>query len=187
MKHPCLPQTMTTDNLAEWIKSNNVEVIPHVERTNLDEEAVHELANKSSLASRALDRLEEIKKKFNEVIKEGTPGTDDEGNPNEPYTVTIPPTKGTKVLKANRHYADQQIENGYSEENIPLHMIPYPEESKFIAVDLLGNVWPEFNKEMSADDINKYKPLLREDKPKKEKKQKSFMEEPPVDSSSLDL
>jgi len=184
-KHLCLPQTMTTGNLAEWIKANATEVIEHVEKTELDEDQVHELEKKSSLASRAIDRLEIIKKEFMEVLTEGTP--DEE----EPVDITINPTKGFKILKANRAFADKQLEQGFTELAVPLYMIPYPEESEMVAVDIEGNHWPEFTKEMTSDQINQHKPMLkREKKEKKVKAQTSFIDEEDEDeptAAGLDL
>lgn len=181
MKHPCIPTTLTPESLAKWITDNSVETIVHIEKTDLSEEARLELQEKSSLASRAMDRLEDIKKAFNDYIKEGTPGVDDDGVPNEPVTITIPPTKGMKALKANRHFADQQIENGYTEESINIYMIPYPEESKMVGIDIEGCEWPEKTREMSTEEINKHKPMLKKEKIKKDS---SFLEE---STSDLEL
>ena len=183
MKHPAIPSNLTPENLAEWIKSNAAEVIEHVEKTELEEEQVHELEKKSSLASRAIDRLETIKKEFMETLKEGTP--DEE----MPVDITIPPTKGLKILKANRAFADKQLENGFLEENIPLYMIPYPEDSLMVAFDIEGNEWPEFTKEMTTEQINKHKPMLKKDKKReKAKNQTSFLsEEEEEDDQPIEL
>lgn len=179
-KHPGLPSTLTPENLADWIKTNAIEVIEHVEKTELDEDQVHELEKKSSLASRALDRLDAIKNDFMETLKEGTP--DEE----TPMDFTIPPTRGTKIIKANRAFADKQLEQGFQEENIPLYIIPYPEESQMVAFDITGNEWPEFTKDMTSEQINQHKPMLK--KEKKQKNQTSFLDqEDAEDQSTLDL
>lgn len=177
MKHPCLPSTMTPENLASWIKDNADEVIDHIEKTPLEEEQTHELQSQSSLASRAMDRLEAIKKEFNDVIKEGTPDIE------MPYDITIPPTKGMKILKANRAFADRQLENGMKETPVQLYKIPYPEESLMVAVDIEGNEWPDFTKEMTNAEVNKHKPMLKRDK-KPKKSQSSFIDEDEDDSAT---
>jgi hypothetical protein len=173
-KHPCLPEkTMTPENLAEWIKENADDDFVHIEKIEIDDDKKSELEHKSSAASRAIDRLEAVKKDFMDIIKEGTP--DEE----EPFDITIPPTKGMKILKANRAFADKQIENGFEEVNHQLYRIPYPEEGLMVAVDIEGFEWPEFTNEMTTDQVNKFKPMLRKEKKEKpEGKQVNFMDEP---------
>jgi hypothetical protein len=182
MKHRSLPQTMTPENLAQWIKENAAETFEHTEKIDLEEDVVHELERQSSLASRAIDRLEKLKKSFVDTIKNGTP------SPDNPVDFTIYPTKGTNVLKANREFADKQLEQGYKEEITSIYMIPYPEDSLMVAVDIQGFEWPEYTKEMTIEQINKHKPILRVDKKKKEDNgQMSFMSDGPTDESDLDL
>ena len=177
MKHQALPQTMTPEALAEWIKNNHDgDIVNHIEKTELDEQMVKELEHKSSLASRAIDRLEAVKKEFMDILTNGTP------NEEEPFDVTIPPTKGLKILKANREFADKQLENGYSEETIPLYMIPYPEESQMLAFDIEGNEWPEYTKDMTDDQVNKHKPMLKKSKKQKEV---NFLDEPAQEELDL--
>ena len=175
-KHRSVPQTMTPEMLAQWIKDNAKETVEHVEKVELDEETVHDLEKKSSLASRAIDRLEDIKKTFMDVLKDGTPDRD------MPYDVTIPPTAGLKILKANRAFADKQLEQGFREDNTTVYMIPYPEDSLMVGVDIEGYEWPQYTRQMTIEEINQNKPMLRKEKPKKEKKsvvkdEDSFMEE----------
>jgi len=180
MLHPCLPSTFTPEKLAGWITDNAIEVLDHIEKIELETEQIHELESKSSLASRAIDRLEKIKKDFMDILTEGTP---DEENP---VDIIIYPTKGFKILKANRAFADKQLEQGFQEEVIPLYIIPYPEDSQMVAVDIVGNEWPEFTKDMTSEQINQHKPMLKKDK--KVKKQTSFLDQEDDDEqSTLDL
>lgn len=181
-KHPSLPKTLTPEMLGQWIVENAIETLDHVEKINLDEEQVHELEKKSSLASRAIDRLEEIKKTFMDVLKDGTPDRE------MPFDVTVPPTAGLKILKANRAFADKQLEQGYREEVTTLYMIPYPEDSLMVAVDITGEEWPDFGKQMSIEQINQHKPMLKKPKEKKAKsEQTSFLEEEEETTTDLDL
>lgn len=188
--HRCLPQTLTPENLAKWITDNGKNEFTHIEKTDLDEEAIHELERKSSMASRAIDDLEDLKKQFMTYLKEGTPPIGGDGpNSHEhgPLDITIPPTKGLKELKANRQFADKQLKAGHSEDEIQIWFIPYPEDDLMVAVDIEGNEWPEYTRRMSIEEINGNKPLLRETKPKgKKKAEESFMDES-ADASSLDL
>lgn len=186
MKHPCIPVTLTVENRAQWIKDNAIETIEHIEKTELDEEQIIELQAKSSLASRGLDRLEEVKKEFLDYLKEGTPAMDGDY---QPIAITIPPTKGTKALKANRAFADKQLENGFKEENVTIYIIPFPEDSLMVALDIEGNEWPQFTKDMTMDQINQHKPMLKRDKKEKveKKKEDNFMEDEEEEISSEDL
>lgn len=170
--HRCLPQSLTPENLAKWIKENAVEEIQRLEKVDFGEDETHELEKQSSLASRAIDRLEELKKEFMDYIKDGTPGMDGEL---QPVDLTIHPTKGMKALKANRAFADRQLEQGFKEDITTVYMIPYPEDSLMVGVDIEGKEWERYLKEMTIEQINQHKPILRVEK--KAKKTGSFMEE----------
>jgi len=176
MKHECLPTGKTPENLAVWIMENNAGEIQHIEKTPLGPEKIAELEHTSSLASRAIDRLETIKKEFMEVL---TGGTNDEETP---YDTTIPPTKGLKILKANRAFADKQIEQEFSEETITLYLIPWTSMNIMVATDIEGFEWPEYTKPMTQEQINSYVPIVKVPKKKKEK-QLSFIEDGPTDDA----
>lgn len=160
IKHPCVPVTLTPEALADWIQTQKVDVRNHVEEIPLTEDEIVELEHSSSLASRAMDRLTEVKKYFEAYLKKGTP-FDKATEQNKPMTVTIPPTKGMDALKANREYADKQIALGHKQDVTALYLIPYPEHSRMIMVNIVGVEWPEYSRDMSADEINQYKPLLK--------------------------
>lgn len=160
MRHESIPATLTAENLAKWILDNNDRTFQHVEKTDLDEETIHELEKKSSLASRAIDRLEAVKDQFMEVLKGGTP------DPDVPFDISIPPTKGLKVLEANRKFADTQLEQGYSENTIDIYMIPNPEASRMVAVDIEG----------TEEEHKKYGKLFTKEKKQKGKTEKEVQE-----------
>lgn len=159
-RHDCLPQTMTPENLADWIKSNKVEVVNHIEKFPLTEEEIAEFQRSSSVASRQIDKLKDTKKYFTTLVDKGTPysiSIDD----HTPVSVTIPPTKGIKVLEANRKYADDQIEKGYKEEITTIYLIPWPEYEKMVAVDIEGYEWQKYSRTMSKDEVRQHgKPIL---------------------------
>lgn len=181
MLHRCVPQTLTPENLAQWIQDNATEKIVHVEKTELDEEETHKLEKESSLASRAIDRLEDIKKKFMEILTEGTLSLED------PMDVTIPPTKGLKILKYNRQFADRQLEQGFREDNIDVFMIPYPEDSLMVGVTIEGVEYGGYTKEMTIDQINQHKPMLKKEKKVRKPESDSFMEDETTSALELDL
>lgn len=163
IKHPCVPQTLTPELLADWIQTQKVDQQNHVEEIPLTEEEIIEFEHTSSLASRAIDKLMEVKKHFDNALKKGTP-YDRATEQHRPLTVQIPPSKGLDALKANREFADKQIVEGVKKEITALYMIPYPEQSKMIMVNIVGVEWPEYSRDMTADEINQYKPLLRASK-----------------------
>lgn len=163
MRHHSLPMTMTPEQLADYIRSNRVDTVNHVEKINLTDGEKAKLAMESSLASRAIVRLENLLKEFTTIIKKGTPWDMNVGEDGDhrPITFTIPPSKGLEKLKANRLFADDQIEKGYREEITPIYFIPYPEFDKMVAVDIEGNEWSNYSRYMSKDEIRQHgKPIL---------------------------
>lgn len=152
--HMALPQMMTPENLAIWIKENQVEQFEHVDEIPLTQDEITELEHKSSLASRAIDDLDDLDKSFKKMLKEGAEG---------PVDFTIPPTKGTKALKANREFADDKIKAGVNEEKTMIYGIPYPEEKKVLFFDIEGHRFISRDRDMNDNQVEKYdKPLLRE-------------------------
>lgn len=163
MRHHSLPMTMTPEQLADYIRSNRVDTVNHVEKINLTDGEKAKLAMESSLASRAIVRLENLLKEFTTIIKKGTPWDMNVGEDGDhrPITFTIPPSKGLEKLKANRLFADDQIEKGYREEITPIYFIPYPEYEKMVAVDIEGNEWSNYSRQMSKDEVRQHgKPIL---------------------------
>jgi hypothetical protein len=194
--HYCVPDTLTPEKLARWINDCMIgEKIIHIEKIELDEDIIHELERKSSLASRAIDRLEAVKKEFMAYLKDGTPSevpaelTEDPQR--QPVSITIPPTAGLKVLKANRAYADKQIENGFKEETTEVYLIPHPESSMFFGLTIEGEEAAngQYNREMTIEEVNQHMPMLKVPKDKKKKKDKGQMDlmSEPVSESDLDL
>lgn len=178
--HLSLPQKMTPENLAQWITENSIEQRTHDDKFELTRDEIQNLEHSSSVASRAIDRLEQLKETFNNALKDGNGIVDEAGEVIEgstgPVSFTIPPTKGLKILKANREFADSQIESGVRLEPTELYGIPYPETEKIVFVDIEGNHFDQYDYNMNPDQIEKYaRPLLtaaagsEEKKAKKEK------------------
>jgi hypothetical protein len=181
MRHASIPQSLTPENLATWILDNKDSTFQHIEKTELTEETVRDYEHKSSLASRAIDRLNEVKNTFMETLKNGTPDLD------KPVDVTIPPTKGLKVLTANREFADKQLEQGFSEELIDIYMVADPENSRMIAMDIEGKEWESFSSDMTEEQHKKYGKLFKKEK---KGKIKAAVGDGPIvegDSPSLDF
>lgn len=163
MRHESLPISMTPEQLADYIQSNKIKVENHVEKFPLTPEERSTLAMKSSNASRAIVRLEKLLKDVTTLIKKGTPWdwTIGKDGDNAPYDFTIPPTAGIDVLKANRLFADEQIEKGYREEITPIYFLPWPEFEKIIGVDIEGVEWSNYSRAMTASEIKQHgKPIL---------------------------
>jgi hypothetical protein len=159
MIHYSLPQTKTPEGLSEWIKLNKVDSLNHMEEIPFTDQEIADYEHQSSLASRALDKLQDLLDMIKETIKKGTPYNIDKKD-HDPVSFTIPPTKGTDAIKSNREFADQQIVKGYREEITTIYLIPNPEESQIVAVDIVGEEWSKYSRAMTADEKNQYKPLL---------------------------
>lgn len=160
IKHACVPATMTPEALGDWIMTQKVDQQNHVEKIPLTEDEITQFEHDSSLASRAIDKLMEVKKYFDNSLKKGTP-YDKATESHKPLSITIPPTRGLDALKSNREHADAQIVKGCKEEITELYLIPFPEKSRMIMVNIVGVEWPDYSRDMTADEIQQYKPLLR--------------------------
>lgn len=160
IKHACVPKSLTPELLADWIQNQKIDVENHIEQIPLTKEEIQEYEHASSLASQSIDRLKAVKKYFDNALKKGTP-FDKATEQHKPLTVTIPPSKGLDALEANREYADKQIMLGHKEEVTALYLIPYPETSRMIMVNIVGVEWPEYSRDMTADEQSQYKPLLK--------------------------
>jgi len=154
MLHPTLPQTMTPENLAVWIRQNSIEGKNHVVEIPYTQEELQEFEHKSSAASRAIDKLELQLKSIQFTFKNGT---------QEPQDIKIYPTKGIDVLKENRKYADGQIDKGCREETTVLFGIPYPEKKQVIFVDIEGNEFKEYERNMTKDEAIGHTTMFSED------------------------
>ncbi len=160
MRHHSLPQASTPEQLAEWIQLNKVDTYDHTEKIPFTEEEIQAFEHQSSLASRSIDKLTAVEKYFKELIKKGT-HFNQEREVYEPANVTIPPTKGKDALTANREFADKQVELGYKLDITNLYLIPNPEEGTMVMVDIEGNEWPDYSRNMTNDEISQFKPLLQ--------------------------
>lgn len=175
MIHRALPQTMTPENLAEWIKKNCIDKKIHEERIPLDEPQIADLEHRSSVASRQIDKLERQLKEITDQFKNGT---------TEPIHITIPFTKGLKTLTANREFADGCIEKGFTEENTTLYGIPFPEREVILFCDIEGQEYETYQENMTSEQIKMHGNLFKEEeslqeeisKSQKEKKKKSVGE-----------
>lgn len=154
MIHIYLPQTLTPENLALWIKKNSIEAKSHVEEIELTAEEIAEFEHRSSAANRALDKLENQLKSIQEIFKKGT---------QEPIDLKIYPTKGIEVLKANRKFADDQIEKGIREEVTMLYAIPVPEQKRIVYVTIEGEEFEQYGSDMTKDQLIAYTTLFSED------------------------
>lgn len=154
MIHDSLPQTLTKENLAKWITENCIDKKMHEEKIELDDKEIQDLEHRSSIASRQIDKLERQAKEIANHFKDGT---------SEPIHITIPFTKGLKALTANREFADNCIELGYTKEETVLFGIPYPEKNVVIFVDSEGIEYPTYQENMTSEQARAYNTLFKEE------------------------
>jgi len=154
MRHKSIPNGLTHETLGQWIMQNRIETRVHSERIELDDEQIRELEHKSSMASRAIDKLTSQLKDITEYFKKGT---------QEAMPFTIYPTKGIDVLKANREFADKCLELGYTEEKIELYGLPYPEKEQIIYVDITGAEYEEYTEHMNDEQKKIFNTLFKEE------------------------
>ena len=161
MRHPSLPETMTAEQLGAWIEENKIgDPFDHTEKTVLSQEEISEHEHKVAMASRAILKLEEVKKEFMEFIKNGTP-FDNDNDTYIPVAVTIPPSKGLNALKSNVEFHSAILELGYTEEVTKIYKIPYPEKQLIVAVDIEGNEWKDYTRKMTKEEKDNYNTLFK--------------------------
>lgn len=148
MRHETLPQSLTVEKLAQWLYENKVDTKSHTEEVPYTEEEITEFEHKSSLASRSLDKLDAIEQRVKLHLKEGVH--------EEPIPITIPPTKGRKILTANRLYADKQIDLGYAMTEIDLYGIPDDRSEQILFFDNEGTIWDDYSENMNEDQKKQY-------------------------------
>lgn len=147
MRHDALPQTMTPEQLGEWLVDNNIDKKYHEDDAPYTEEEIVAFEHDSSVASRNLDRLNDLEAEIKELLNNGN---------EEPVDKTIPPTKGRKILKKNREWADTQIEQGSKMEEVVLYGIPFSKTGLILYFDIEGNVWDSYELEMTPEQKEKY-------------------------------
>lgn len=159
--HAALPQTLTVELLAAWITENAIDTKVDTKDHELTPAQIAEYEHQSSLASRELDKLKEVEKLFKEKIKDGTAPTPDYDP--EPFTLVIPATIGTDVLKKQRENADKVILDGKVSENTTIYFIPWPERKWIIAFDIQGKEWSQFNRRMTDEEVQAHGALFSEE------------------------
>lgn len=166
MRHDSIPSTLTTEEAAKWIVDNKIETRMHEVRTPLSPEKIKELEHKSSMASRTIDDLKDLEKRIKATIKGGTPMdmSDELEDPVRlPVDFTVPPTKGTKELEANRKFADDMVKSGVEIETTEVYLIPDPENGMVIGVDIEGTEFPEYTRPMTAEEQDRKGKLFKKD------------------------
>lgn len=158
--HRSLPQKMTKEKLAKFITENQKQVIDHIDKLPLTPEQVNEYEHKSSMASRAIDKLDEVKADFMHFYKKGTAANPDGKGGHIPQDIKIPATKGVDALKKNREHADGILEKGYLEETTKIYMIPSPDDSQMVGVTIEGYEAPEYTRKMRDDEEQLYGKLF---------------------------
>lgn len=158
--HAALPQTMTPENLGQWISENRKDTIAAKGTTILSADERTEYEHISSSCSQKIDELDETAKTFTEYINNGTynPDVDEENGKN----VQIPATVGKKKLTEERKRVDKILRDGHTVEKTTLYVIPWPERKKMVAFDIEGQEWDEYTRDMREDEINAHRTLFEE-------------------------
>lgn len=156
--HPALPTSLTIENLAAWLTETRIDTQKAKVTTVISREERSEYEHISSECSQKMDILNEIKEKFNDHLNNGTydPEVDEENG----AVHTIPATVGIKKLKAERERVDKICRDGHTIEETILYMIPWPEEKRIIAFDILGQEFEDYSRDMREDEITKYRTLF---------------------------
>lgn len=153
MRHPALPEKMTTEQLGQWITENKIEQKIHVEETPLSDEKIHEYEKKISLVTAKLIELDALKKSFIKTLKKGTPFLKDEF---QPADFQIPPTKGTEALEENRRSYSSILKQGFEEVATEIYGIPYGRKKTVVYFDSEGKEYSGHEEAMTKEQEKAY-------------------------------
>lgn len=146
-RHPSLPQGITNAVLAEWLKTSAAETFTHEKRRYFSELEISDMEHESSAKGREMNRLTDVMKEIQDLIKKGN---------EEPASFTIPETVGTKMLETHRRENDDFIEKGYANEEITVYGIPNGRTDNMDYFDEEGNEITERRRALTAKEKHKY-------------------------------
>lgn len=147
MKHPSLPKSITPEVLGQWLVQNAKEKYTEERKHYYTEEEIQEFKDKAVKSGIDLNKLGRIKKKVIKLI---------EGGSIEHKVIDFPVTEGSKSLKAQREYCEQEVERGYRVEDITIYGIPNQDTCTMDFFDIEGNEIPERCRPLSAKETREY-------------------------------
>ena len=146
MKHPALPETMTVEGLADYIKTRALEKYSEEQKVYYTPEEITDLERKISDKNREVLRLSSLQKTITDAIKKGS----------EDFEASIPETIGTDALKKGRDNLSQQVEKGYYTVERLVYGLIYDEDETLEFFDIEGNHIPERSRKLSAKEIDQH-------------------------------
>ena len=153
-----LPQTMTPENLANWIKENSLTELMHHDVHDYTEEEIEKFEHNATTYGISIKKLEQQKKDINNLIKKGTGKID----------ITLEETEGIDSLKKKRDALLDNVDRGFREDVTTLYQIPVPEEEQMMFFDIEGNLFEEHTKDMTSKEKEQYVGLFSQDAQSKE-------------------
>lgn len=140
-----IPDHLTPENLAAWIKEHNVERRNFTMKIEYSEEEIAVFEHKLSERTITLEELEKQKASVNECFAKGT----------DERAFTIPETIGIKSLKGGISNLAEKIKVGFEETIVDTYGIPNHETKEIVFVDIEGIIKGN-PREMNAHEIDKY-------------------------------
>jgi hypothetical protein len=149
-RHPRLLKMtgdMDNDQFADWLRLSAAEQFPDSEKVYFTPEDVAEFEHESSVNGREFNRLSELKKRFEAVIKKGT---------EEKIVFEIPATVGTKKLELQRRQNDDLIEKGYDLIEMDVFGIVNTDAETMEYFNIEGEMIENRNRELTPKEKHKF-------------------------------
>lgn len=129
-RHALLPQHLNVADLANWLMTSAVDRFTDSQKRIFSPDDLTDFEHESSKNGREINRLMDILADAKDHIVKGG---------EEPLTLTLPPTAGTKKLDKFRRQNDDLIETGFELVEMEIFGIPNPENEMMEYFDIEGN------------------------------------------------
>lgn len=145
--HPSLPRGMNSEQLATWFEESAVDKFTDQRKVNLTKEETQEYEHLAVVKGREINKLDDI---LAEVKAHVTKGSDD------PLTIKLPKTVGTKQLKEERRTDEDMVEAGAIIEETPIFGIPNTDTNQMEYFTIEGELVNDRTRPLSAKEKHQY-------------------------------
>lgn len=149
-RHATLPQTLTDQELQQWIIRSSVERFMDKTKRYYEAEEIADFEHESSVNGRKINMLQGILKKCTEAIQKGTI---------EDIVITIPKNDGTKNYDAFRFQNDNLIDAGFEEIACEVFGIVNVDNEVMEYFTLAGKCIDERTRPLSIKEKQEYLPV----------------------------
>lgn len=139
-RHFLLPDLLTPEACAAWLKSNYKEKFDNETKIIYTNDDISEFSVQSSRIGGEQIGLSELSKIVADHIKNG----------GEEQMITLPQTRGTKSLGEDRHILDMRVKKGYETKTETIYGIPDYENEMMVYFNETGEHISDRDRKFSA-------------------------------------